>query len=265
MSIGGDTRSDAEAATIQSAWASGCVLVAAAGNNGDSAPSYPAAYPNVLAVAATDSNDQRASFSSYGSDIALAAPGVGILVPDTAGPTAYASVTGTSMASPIVAGLAAVLLGQDPRRTNDDIVRILEQTADHLGAGAPGVRNDQYGYGRVNMYRALTGQNTPAPALKDNGYAFPNPFSPTIDRVTTFVIRSAGGQPVSVEIFDALGNPVWRKALSAQETAGADLYYNSPMRWDGRDSHGRDMANGVYQAVITVGSSRTIKHIVVAR
>ena len=81
----------------------------------------------------------------------------------------------------------------------------------------------------------------------------------------TFVIKAPGGQAVSVEVFDVVGNLVWRKRLDAGATTGADLYYNSPMRWDGRDTAGRDMANGVYTAVITVGTSRTIKKIVVAR
>lgn len=269
MSLGGDERSDAEAATMQSAFQSGCLLVAAAGNDGASTPSYPAAYPFVVGVAATDSNDQRASFSNFGFFVDLAAPGVAMVTSNAAGvPPAYAptyTYDGTSFSAPVVAGVAAVLLGQDPGRSNDDLIRILEQTADHLGAGVPGTRNDQYGFGRVNLYRALTGAATPAPKLEDNGYAYPNPFSPTQDRYLTFVIKAPGGQAVTVRIFDAVGNPVWSKALTSQETANTDLYYNSPMRWDGRDSRGREMTNGVYKAVITVGTSRTIKNIVVAR
>lgn len=269
LSLGGEDRTDAEAATMQSAWQSGCILVAAAGNEASSDPSYPAAYPFVLGVSATDQNDLLAGFSNRGSYVDVAAPGVAIITTDAFGAALYTSMTGpvngTSFSAPIVSGLAAVLLGQDPRRTPDDIVRILEQTADHLGNGGPGERNDLFGYGRVNMYRALTGQATPPPPLAETGYAYPNPFSPTLDRYITFVIKSPGGHAVGVDIFDAAGNPVWRRSMSAQETAGADLYYNSPMRWDGRDTRGRDMANGVYKAVITVGPSRTIKHIVVAR
>jgi subtilisin family serine protease len=265
MSLGGSTRTDAEAATMEAAWSRGCVLVAAAGNEASSNPSYPAAYADVVGVSATDQNDLLASFSNFGTYVDVAAPGVGIDAPDTAATNAYASVSGTSMASPIVAGLAAVLLGQDPSRTNEDIVRLLEQSADQLEGYTPGERNAKFGYGRVNMVRALTGNLTPPPSIKDNGYAFPNPFSPTIDRYVTFVIKAPGGQAVSVEVFDVVGNLVWRKRLDAGATTGADLYYNSPMRWDGRDTAGRDMANGVYTAVITVGTSRTIKKIVVAR
>ncbi len=249
----------AAADTMAAAWNQGCVLVGAAGNENSSGPSYPAAYQYVLGVAATDQADGRASFSNYGNYIDLAAPGVGIITTDALASNAYTDLTGpvagTSFAAPIVSGLAAVLFGQDPGRSNEEVVRILEQTADHLGTGGAGTRNDQFGFGRVNMYRALTGQATPPPALADDGYAYPNPFSPAPDhdRFMTFVIKSPGGKAVAVEIFDAVGNSVWRKTLTAQETAGADLYYNSPMRWDGKDLRGRDMANGVYTAVITIG------------
>jgi thermitase len=156
MSLGGFYSSQTLQQAITYAWNRGLVIVAAAGNENTNSPSYPAAYPEVIGVAATDSSDNRASFSNYGSYVSVAAPGVGILSTVRGG--GYQSWSGTSMASPHVAGLAGLLFSQDPSRSNATVRQIIEQSADDLGS--PG-RDDYFGYGRINAERALGGSSVP--------------------------------------------------------------------------------------------------------
>jgi len=238
------------------------VLIAAAGNESTSNKSYPAAYPYVIGVSATDTNDALASFSNFGDYIDFAAPGVGIQAPGSATDSIYCVANGTSVASPIVAGLAAVLLGQDPSRTPDDIESLMRRTADDLGIAG---WDPQFGYGRVNMYRALTLNANIPPAGRDLAYVYPNPFSPAQDlEGMRIVIKASPGDVVGVEVFDVLGNRVWSKSFSAQETGTRDFYYD-PVVWNGKDEQGRELANGVYLARIKVNEQRIIKKIVLAR
>ena len=106
LSLGADCGSQVLSATIQSAIAQGVIIVAAAGNDGTEAPQCPASMPGVIAVAAVDENKVRASWSNYGAGwVDMAAPGVGIT---STFPGGYASWSGTSMATPFVAGAAAL-------------------------------------------------------------------------------------------------------------------------------------------------------------
>jgi len=127
----------------------GCFINAAAGNSG-SAVEYPATNQYCLAVGATDHNDVRASFSNYGSSLAVVAPGVNIL--STSLNNTYASASGTSLASPHVAGIAVLCKSVNSSLTNVQIANIIKQTADDKGTSG---RDDYYGYGRVNAKQAV--------------------------------------------------------------------------------------------------------------
>ncbi len=159
-SWGGPEFSQTIADAITYAYDLGAVIVVAAGNNSEDARDfYPAALPNVITVAASDSNDNLASFSNFGSKIDVAAPGVDILSLQAAGSTlgpvvspGYMRLSGTSMATPHVSGLAALILSQHPAYSNEDVRQVLRVSATDLGD--PGY-DLSYGYGRINASAAL--------------------------------------------------------------------------------------------------------------
>jgi hypothetical protein len=129
-------------------------LVASAGNSGNPPGkgdniSYPAAYDSVIAVAAIDQSDKRASWSSTGSELELAAPGVDIYSTYKGG--GYDTLSGTSMASPHVAGTAALVWAKNPTWSNDAVRTQLQNTADDLGATG---WDSKYGHGLVDADEA---------------------------------------------------------------------------------------------------------------
>ena len=128
------------------------VLVAAAGNAGPrSPPLYPGADPNVIAVTATDVDDGLFPGANRGSYIAVAAPGVDILVPAPDG--TYQFTTGTSVAAAEVSGIAALLIERNPSLTPADVRRILTRTAKAIG---PKGRERDFGAGLVNAFAAVS-------------------------------------------------------------------------------------------------------------
>lgn len=156
MSFGNPTASQTLAQAVRYAYSRGAILVAAAGNtaNLDNAVIYPAAYDQVLAVAATDEEDNTPEFSQHHPYVGISAPGVGIISTFWRGASYgdYASASGTSAAAPHVSGVAALVLSMNPGLTNGDVVRILQDTSDDLGV--PG-RDEYYGAGRVNAFKAV--------------------------------------------------------------------------------------------------------------
>lgn len=150
MSLGGPYTSATMRSAAEYAWSQGVVLVAAAGSGNTSNPTYPAAYPFVMAVAATTADDVRASFSNYGTWISVAAPGMSILSSVRGG--AYQIWSGTGMAAPHVAGLAGLVKWRYPYLTALQIREAIENGADDLGA--PGF-DSLFGYGRINACRTL--------------------------------------------------------------------------------------------------------------
>jgi len=160
ISLGGDVADEYLEDACRYAHDHGVVVVAAAGN--DAGPVlYPAAYDEtVLAVAASDYNDAIASFSNFGPEIDVAAPGAWILGPAPqiyVGPEElpYYFASGTSAAAPHVSGLAALIRSLKPDLTADQIMMVIRYTADDVNRTALAGRDDHAGYGRINMQRAL--------------------------------------------------------------------------------------------------------------
>jgi len=154
LSLGSTYASSSMQTAVDYAYRKGCVIVAAAGNNGNSTTIYPCGCNNVIGVASTDQSDARSSFSNYNSSVDIAAPGSSIASTWWTGQASYAMASGTSMATPHVSGLAALLFSQDPGRTNENVQYTIESGADDLGASGKDI---YYGWGRINIQRSLAG------------------------------------------------------------------------------------------------------------
>jgi hypothetical protein len=150
MSLGATSYSRGEEAAVDYAWNHGAVVVAAAGNTGRNSYHYPAAHPNAIAVAATDASDNRAGFSTYGAFVDVAAPGSSVY--STLASGGYGYMSGTSMASPHVAGLAGLLFSLNPQLTNAQVRELIEKNIDDRGAAG---WDPYFGNGRINARKAL--------------------------------------------------------------------------------------------------------------
>ncbi|PEJ25934.1 hypothetical protein CN689_25130 [Peribacillus butanolivorans] len=154
MSLGDTRYSEALNKAVQEAYSKGLLIVAAAGNEGDMGKSvqrvYPAAFSHVISVAATDSKDKRTSYSNYHSTVDIAAPGDYIL--STLPNNRYGWMSGTSMATPMVAGVAALIWSNEPKLTKYEVEYRLYDSAIDLGTKGKDI---YYGNGRVNAKKAL--------------------------------------------------------------------------------------------------------------
>lgn len=146
LSLGSTGASSTLEDAVNYAWDKGSVVVAAAGNAGNTVKNYPAAYSNAIAVASTDRNDRKSSFSTYGSWVDVAAPGSDIY--STYPTNTYSSLSGTSMATPHVAGVAGLLASQG--KSNSSIRSAIQDSADKIsGTG------NYWIHGRVNANNAV--------------------------------------------------------------------------------------------------------------
>lgn len=214
----------------------------AAGNdnrNIDSIPRYPAVYPEVISVAATDQHDIRADFSNYGKKVDVAAPGVNIYstVPDDR----HGFKNGTSMASPHVAGLAALIWSRNRDLSNKKVRNIIESTCDNIDDNNPEFVN-LLGKGRINAYRAL--RMTPRPAVKYKlraKYNFPQKNAGSSSALAFAVRMRIGGwfrpvlmfltqKPYSERIYYL--HPYTGHVLGSIDPVGNDTI--GSMEWNGR-------------------------------
>jgi hypothetical protein len=145
------------AQAVEEARARGIVIVAAAGNNGPTAPAaYPAAYPGVIAVTATDNQDRLYSHANRGNHIAVAAPGVDVFVVAPGG--AYSITTGTSIATAHISGIVALMLSRNPMLDPDTVRTLLLRAARVPGTGADPAA---IGAGLIDAYEAVAAAGGP--------------------------------------------------------------------------------------------------------
>lgn len=155
MSFGAYQESQGIKDALNYAYQKDVVLIAAAGNNNENLKSYPAGDEMVIAVTATDTADTRAVFSNYGEWTDIAAPGLNILstvpksgsISDASG---YKSISGTSMATPYIAGAAGLLRSSMPNINNEEVRKILIESVDDLNG-----EQKYVGHGRINLFKML--------------------------------------------------------------------------------------------------------------
>jgi subtilisin family serine protease len=227
LSLGGASSSTVLQDAVNYAYGKGVVLIAAAGNAGSNFVLYPARYPNVIAVGAVDSSNNHASFSNYGLELNLVAPGDSIYSTVIGG---YGYKNGTSMAAPYVSGLAAILLGYPGEYSPADITFALESSA--LDLGVPGF-DSLYGHGLIQMDDAIQSfiPSTPTPTPVSTSL----PPTPTRESLTLNSIAANDG---------------W--ILESAETSGAGSTMNSAAS---RFNLGDDSANRQYRSILHFDTS----------
>ena len=163
ISWGAYGMTSAEQDILDQAISEGILIVAAAGKDGTSVPVYPAAYPPIIAVASVDNNDVKSTFSHYGPWIDICAPGNNIITTSSITNIEYITKSGTSMACPMVAGLAALIKSRNPTLTPTEIEDCIKNSADNIDDSNPSFV-DKLGSGRINAFEAIK-CNCPAEEL----------------------------------------------------------------------------------------------------
>jgi serine protease len=184
MSVGGFPYSSYVHDAVRYAWNNGVVLIGAAGNNATETAFFPASYPEVVSVSATQVDDEFSNWSNYGADVDVSAPGAAVLTTncqvckpieqDISGDHRYTYISGTSFAAPNVAGVVALIRAEYPSMTNAWVVNRLKSTVDDLGYAG---WDSRYGNGRVNAYRAVGGSPATIPLIAGDPYEFNSTFA----------------------------------------------------------------------------------------
>ncbi len=254
--------SDLERDAINDAYNKGCLLVAASGNDNRRYIAYPAAYDKVIAVGASDSNDNRCNFSNYGSELDVVAPGSGILSTVREGMgraefnNNYDYEWGTSMATPFVAGLGALILSHLGGLAPSDVRRIIEKTAEDI---PPSGWDQETGWGRINAYYALTAYYV-AGKIVHMAMNYPNPFRPAEENYTTIYFTTKRTVvDKSIGIYNLAGELVL-------DIEGSSIYmdkwyddgYVYKYEWDGRNDYGERVASGIYIYVVNADGNKKV-------
>ncbi|WP_145990606.1 MULTISPECIES: cell wall-binding repeat-containing protein [unclassified Planococcus (in: firmicutes)] len=162
MSLGNYFYNESYQTAIDYAHERGVLVIASSGNDYTDNTHYPSGYENVMAVGSTDRADRFSGFSNYGADQDITAPGTGIWSTIAGG--SFSSMSGTSMASPVVAGIAALVKANEPDLSNEEIAQRLYDTSVDLGAAG---KDPYFGHGRIDAEAALMIFDIEQPAVSD--------------------------------------------------------------------------------------------------
>ena len=199
LSIGSGSYSQTMAEAINYAVANGVIVFAAAGNESATTISYPAALSNTIAVGSTTKNDEISSFSNTGVSINITAPG-DLILSTTSINNTYLYMSGTSQATPYAAGVAALLLGQSPSLSSQQVQDIMQNTAEDLGD--PGF-DFTFGYGRINALAVLSALEVSASISISNDDEY------TKTTMVDLSIDTNGSIAVSMNLFGDVTSTGW--------------------------------------------------------
>lgn len=256
MSLGGSASSATEENAFEAARNAGLINIAAAGNGGDTSLSYPASYDSVMSVAAIDSSKNVASFSQKNAQVEISAPGVAIT--STVLNNGYATWDGTSMATPHVAGVAALVWSHFPSCTGEEIRHAMNNTAEDLGAAN---RDNSYGYGLVQakaLYDALSADGcnvvTPPPppppedGVLENGVAQTGLSGAQNEQLAFTMTVPAGATNISFDMSGGTGDAdLYVSFGSAATTSNYDC---RPYRNGNNESCSGTSDNGTYYVLL---------------
>ncbi|GAB5415995.1 MAG: hypothetical protein Crog4KO_07760 [Crocinitomicaceae bacterium] len=212
MSFGSSAPSLTGESLMSAANQVGIVLIAAAGNSATDAPHYPAAFQYVISVGATNSSDMITWFSNYGSTIDVMAPGANMYSTLSGNGDEYGTKSGTSMACPLVAGLAGLVLAQDPTRTPEEVELAIEAGCDPIDLLNPGYEG-MMGAGRINAFKTLDATAS-IQTLEQTFFIFPNPANETIH-------IASDSKPENIQWISITG-----KAINANDVQEESTFYS---------------------------------------
>jgi subtilisin family serine protease len=199
----------------------GIVVVAAAGNDNLDTTIYPAAYNHVIAVGATNKLNQKARFSNYGDFVDVMAPGVDIRSSDASALNAYVNLQGTSMATPLVAALAGLILKVDESLSPDLVETVILSGCQPVDPGILNLDTSKFGAGRIDAYQSMLNliNSSIAPEFLSGGFhIYPNPTTGLVH------IDGPGFQSAVLTIFNLSGIEVL-KSFKGQLPADFDLQH----------------------------------------
>ncbi len=183
VSFGGTSSSSTLNSAVSYATSHGSVVVAAAGNSGCNCLNYPAASPGAIAVAASDQKDNLMNYSNFGSWVQVAAPTsvttTWLKDPSTGAPYGYGPVGGTSISTPVVSGVLALMLSYKPTATVDELKNALFSTTDPITGLTQGGSAVSVKYGRINAYKAMLALGASAPTPSPTASTSPSPSPST--------------------------------------------------------------------------------------